>query len=141
MKREIDIERNVRSALARLKTRSPAHPELAERAASGRRLINISNVALEAGISRTLIGHDACAYPELRKEIIAAAACEPIRQPKTALVADLRATIRTLARQIELKDTYIAELLLELQRLGGDPSPGEGNVIDFRRRHRKSRSR
>lgn len=139
MRRDIEIERKVRTALKRLQSKKPSHPDLQERARNGRRLINVSTVAREAGVSRTLIGHDGCAYPELRREILAAAAAERPSPPPTRLVADLRAEVRGLKVQIEMKDTYIAELLLELRRLGGSTDPANGNVIDFRRERQNRR--
>jgi hypothetical protein len=133
MRHDVEIDRKVRAALKRLQSKNPDHPDLKERARTGRRLINVSTVALEASISRTLIGHDGCPYPQLRQDILKAASEERPALPPTQLVADLRAEIRSLKEQIEMKDTYIAELLLELQRLGGSTDTVNGSVIDFRR--------
>jgi hypothetical protein len=63
-------ERDLLDALERLKTGSPKNSELAKKARLGKLRINPSTVAQEAGCSRTLIGHESCAYPEIRNQIL-----------------------------------------------------------------------
>ena len=57
------------AALARLLAGAPRHPTLA-----AMRSVKVSylNVAIEAGHSRTLIGHDGCAYQGVRERVKAA---------------------------------------------------------------------
>lgn len=140
MRKNVDIERRLRNALANLRAGSPQHSSLKARAKEGARLINISNVALEAGVSRTLIGHVNCNYPELRKEILQAASEQSTHHSVTAMRTELRREIRFLKTQIEMKDTYIAELLLEIDRLGGGTRGSHESVIDFRAKRRQRRT-
>jgi|GEM_PF-4302670 hypothetical protein len=139
MRCDVDIERKVRGAIGRLRARQPIHAALKARAEAGRKLINVSTVALEASVSRTLIGHDGCPYPHLRREVLEAASAETRGTPTSKLLAALRAEIRDLQEQLEMKDTYIAELLLENQRLGGSDNGGSPNVVDFRKKRQKAR--
>lgn len=63
-------EQELLGALERLKNGSPKNPELAKKARLGKLRINPSTVAQEAGCSRTLIGHEGCAYPDVRNQIL-----------------------------------------------------------------------
>lgn len=85
------------AALSRLRRNQPLHPELVSLNKAARLKISIASVAKEAGRSRTLVGSDACAYPEVRKAILAAAAVKlpasAEREPKLSaqeIIASLR---------------------------------------------------
>ena len=60
------LAQKIREAIKRLEASSPLNPELQERLKSGKSIHSISAVALEAGVSRTCIGHAGCAYPAER---------------------------------------------------------------------------
>lgn len=126
-------------AFERLKAGKPRHNTLRELALKGRQLVNIKNVALEAGVSRRLIGYEGCPYPDVRALILAYMASSPRPAISQALVDELRGEIRELRRQLELRDTYIAELMLELERLtrgrDGD-QPEDDTVVNFRKDRR-----
>lgn len=69
---EGEIGQDLRQALARLIAGKPTNPKLRSVAEQGKLRINYSTVAKEAHHSRTLIGHDGCSYPEVRKAVTAA---------------------------------------------------------------------
>ena len=61
-----EIEANFLAALDRILVGKPLHPDLVSKKAVK---VNYFNVAIEAGHSRTLIGHDGCAYQKVRDKI------------------------------------------------------------------------
>lgn len=65
------IENDLVEAFARLREGKPCHKRLRADAKNGMLRVNITNVAREAGHSRTLIGFTGCRYSALRKEILA----------------------------------------------------------------------
>jgi hypothetical protein len=65
----IGIEKELFDALDRLLIQKPNVPHLQRKLKAGRLRINPTNVALEAGRARTLIAHEQCAYPRVRKAI------------------------------------------------------------------------
>jgi hypothetical protein len=67
---ETRLKRDLMSALERLKASNPNNPDLIKKAKLGKLRISPSTVAREAGCSRTLIGHEGCAYPEIRNLIL-----------------------------------------------------------------------
>lgn len=140
MVRKKDTEALLIAAFERLKAGKPEHPDLKAKARQGRRLVNYSNVALEAGISRRLIAYDDCLYPKVRALIRDYLDSAPRATISQALVDDLRAENRELRRQLELSDTYNAELRLELERLSKSRDgnhPEDETVVNFRRDRRR----
>lgn len=137
-------EVELRAAYKRLRNGNPQNESLKAKAKSGRRLVTISNVALEAGVSRTLIGHQGCRYDALRKEILAFAEHNPRSVVSHALMEALRAEIRFLKSQLELRDTYNAELLIELELYKKNDRGGrhteDGVVTNFRSDRRRTRN-
>lgn len=132
-------------ALERLKKGKPRHPDVKEKASTGRILVSFTNVALEAGVSRRLVASDGCPYPIVRASIIAFINSAPKASATASLVRELRAEIRDLKKQLELSDTYNAELLLEFRRISKDRGGNvveDGVVTKFRkdRRRRKTES-
>jgi hypothetical protein len=99
-------------ALARLQQNAPRNANLAKRALRAELRINVSNVALEAGHSRTLIGHANCRYPKLRASILAAK--QPMAETHTAIatIRALRQTIQELRDQIRRNDSINATLVI-----------------------------
>lgn len=59
----------LRQAFLRLKEERPKHPDLKELKRNGKLALTFRNVAIEADVSRTLIAHDECDYPEIRRGI------------------------------------------------------------------------
>lgn len=71
VKRRSKAEQALYDAFERLKAGKPRNAVLATRAlSSGKSLVNITNVAIEAGLSRQLIAHNHCQYPEMRMIIL-----------------------------------------------------------------------
>lgn len=140
MPKKKDTEALLIAAFERLKAGVPTHPELKIKVRQGKRLVSYSNVALEAGFSRGLIAYEGCLYPRARALIRAYLASAPRAEISQAFVDELRAEIRELHRQIELRDTYNAELLLELERLSRGRNgnhPEDGTVVNYRRDRRR----
>lgn len=140
MAKKKDTEALLVAAFERLKAGKPEHPALKIKALLGKRLVNYFNVALEAGVSRRLIGLENCLYPKVRALIRTYLESAPRATISQALVDELRAENRELRRQLELRDTYNAELMLELERLsrGRDGNhPEDGTVVNYRRDRRR----
>ena len=62
------VEQDFHNAIDRLFAGQPTNPGLKKKQAAGKLKINVANVALEAGRSRTLIGTENCDYPAVRIE-------------------------------------------------------------------------
>lgn len=115
------VEAHLRKALWNLERGTPTNVELKSLAEAGRLRISPSTVAKEAGVSRTLIGMDDCAYPGVRKAI---------GQNKKSKVDELKRKIsqleeekRELERQLRARDSTNAEIILRARAIqrGGKP--------------------
>lgn len=138
-------EQQLKGALKRLREGEPAHPKLRaildSKRSTGKayNLVSIANVALEAGVSRTLIGYDDCAYPAIRMAILKAKKAAP----NSLIIKALRQEITQLKRHTTELITVIASLRAELDRaqkslieLGVDPA-----VRPMRRNFRNKRTK
>lgn len=105
---------DIEAALARLLRGAPTHPDLVAHLAAGSLRINVSTVAKESGRSRTLIGLEDCAYPDLRMLVLKAAARSIPGRATSAHIKELAARIRELEQEIAVKDSAIAALQLTL---------------------------
>ncbi|OZB78225.1 MAG: hypothetical protein B7X29_05775 [Halothiobacillus sp. 13-55-115] len=107
------IEQDFENALQRLVNGQPKHKTLKARAKAGKLKINISNVALEAGRSRTLIALENSRYPKVREAIMLAQGGEKAH-PKTftQLTENLRATIAELKVEKRLLEKKMATHVL-----------------------------
>lgn len=134
------IEQDFIEALSRLKEGKPTHKKLKAEMTAGTLKINIGNVAMEAGHSRTLIGMDACRYPKVREMIRQKKSGEiAIPTTYTELIKRLRADVAELKvrnqqyqdaateyflvlskslKQMEEKNGLIARLRQELSKSG-----------------------
>ena len=106
------IEQDFKEALRRLEEGLPTNRLLKSVKEKGRLKITISNVALEAGRSRTLIALEKCRYPLVR-ELIKQAKSGKSEVPTThtELIGKLRADVAELKIQ---KDLYQAEATAHL---------------------------
>jgi hypothetical protein len=139
-RRRTKAEAALLDAFERLKAGKPRNPNLRARALAGQPLVNITNVAIEAGVSRQLIAHDNCRYPEIRRMIREYIRAAEESGSTGARIKDLRDRIRELERKLDLRETHLAELVLENNRLRSkyEPNPPEGdNVVNFRRDRRR----
>ncbi|AQV93185.1 hypothetical protein BJN34_04645 [Cupriavidus necator] len=106
-------EQALLSALERLKSGAPTHPDLAKAVEMGKLRINVSAVAKEAGCSRTLIGYSGCAYPEVRTAVLEAIpASRRTGETMKEEVLRLRNEVSELEDKIAVRDTTYAELVL-----------------------------
>ncbi|MBD9437949.1 hypothetical protein IB223_17760 [Pseudoxanthomonas sp. PXM03] len=119
-------EKKLSQALQRLIEGSPTHPKvrakLEKRQAEGEPygMVSFSNVALEAGVSRTLIGHVDCAYPKVRNAILKAKKASPAAE-----------TVRALRREIaELKNTQ-AQLITVCASLRAELDRAKARLVDL----------
>jgi hypothetical protein len=112
-----DAKGDLEAAFARLIMGEPTNPQLIKSAAAGRLRVNIATVALEAGRSRTLIGHDNCPFPDLRRRILELKNEGPTaRHARHALkIANRR--IAELTKQLAERDSIQAALVLDRERM------------------------
>lgn len=115
-----DAGSDLEAAFARLVIGEPANPKLKNAAEAGRLRVNIVTVALEAGRSRTLIGHDNCPFPDLRRRILELKNEGPTaRHARHALkVANRR--IAELTKQLAERDSIQAALVQDRERMRRD---------------------
>ncbi|MHA3013452.1 hypothetical protein E6A55_04165 [Cupriavidus necator H16] len=96
------IEQEFLDALARLQIGKPKTKKMKDRLAAGKMKITISNVAVEAGRSRTLIGLDKnCRYPVVREKIREAKEKPSLPTTHTEIIQRLRA--EKLELQVEVR--------------------------------------
>ncbi|SIN94451.1 hypothetical protein SAMN05444168_1556 [Paraburkholderia phenazinium] len=124
-----DVASDFLQALERLQRGVPGNEELQSRHAAGRLRVNVASVALEAGHSRTLIGHDKCPYPNVRKQVLLAVRGDPEKKSETLKnkIVRLRNENSELQDKLDLVVTANAELLLRVRNaekgLFGDGRP------------------
>lgn len=107
------IEQDFRDALQRLVEGKPENKKLKASARAGKLKIHISNVALEAGRSRTLIALADCRYPKVREAVnLAQGGKKALPTTYTQLIANLRADIATLKAEKRLLETTMAAHVL-----------------------------
>lgn len=97
------IETDFNQAIDRLEAQKPKHAGLRRMVKEGRRVpINISNVALEAKRSRTLIATHECRFPKVRERVLGLA--HPGTEPRSAAfaLAALRAELAESRAQLRL---------------------------------------
>lgn len=109
-------ERDLLDALERLKNGSPKNSGLAKKARLGKLRINPSTVAQEAGCSRTLIGHEGCAYPQIRDQVLKFR--ETASKPATSfeeINRKLRRENENLIEAVRVAMSRVAAMELQLQ--------------------------
>jgi hypothetical protein len=111
------IQKAIEGAIGRLVQGSPNDPELASKAALGKLRINISTVAQEAGVSRTLIGTENCQYPELRAKVLGLSGKDVAVERKASELDALKDEIRRLKHEVKLRDTSQAALMIRCEQL------------------------
>jgi hypothetical protein len=109
-------ERDLAQALDRLVAGTPTHPMLKKLASKGKLRINCSTVAKEARRSRTLIGHDRCAYPAIRMRVLEH--MKPVAQPRdsAAVIVKLREQVAELRLLLKNAQEQTAIHLLRRQK-------------------------
>jgi len=111
------VDDEFRFALARLLSGQPRHPDLVHDLREGKLRLSVSTVALEAGRSRTLIGHARCKFPKVREEILKAIESGPTAARARDLLRSTTARITELEDQLAQVLSINAALELELTRL------------------------
>lgn len=96
------IEQRLQDAIRRILEGAPLNEKLARRASCGKLSLNFATVALEAGVSRTLISLENCAYPKIRARI------ESLKSPKISLRETIDALVNEKTR---LQETLIQQRL------------------------------
>lgn len=111
------IEQDFLSALDRLRSGKPTNAKLAKMATLDTLRITVSTVALEAGHSRTLIGHKNCKYPGTRDRILALR--EDRDEPRTAadIITRKREEVAALRRKLAISHSEMAALVRRLDQL------------------------
>lgn len=115
------MQQHLLDALQRVEEGRPQHPELIEQAKKGRLRVTISSVALEAGVSRTLIGFDECRYKDVRKKIRGEEEDQdvPVRAPTDmrTINANLREVNKVLEQRFKMVLSENAAMILRMGEL------------------------
>jgi hypothetical protein len=107
------IEQDLLEALQRLIEGKPTHKNLKAKAKSGTLKVNTSNVALEAGRSRTLIALEDCRYPKVREAVkLAQGGKKALPTTYTQLIASLRADLAAVKAERRLLEMTMADHVL-----------------------------
>lgn len=107
------IEQDLLDALQRLVEGKPTNKTLKVKAKEGRLKVNTSNVALEAGRSRTLIALEDCRYPKVREAVkLAQGGKKTLPTTYTQLIANLRADLATVKAEKRLLEMTMADHVL-----------------------------
>ena len=116
--REGSVEHDFRSALQRIQTAiaTPQKIKLVNAALDRRRQVgtlrlSVLAVADEAGHARRLIGHDSCAYADVRREILAAIGARTKGKTQRQIIDELRMKVAELEQQVRARDSRNAELV------------------------------
>ncbi|MBM6579923.1 hypothetical protein ILT44_07000 [Microvirga sp. BT689] len=139
-----DAARDLLDALNRLRRGSPIHPDLRKLKEEGKLRINVATVAKEARRSRTLIGSNKCAYPQIRAEVLAAAEVAVVNENPKAPRKHAREIIGDLRRENAILKSEKAVLATRLQdaiNVAWDlqkklaKAGRKGKLIELRRSH------
>lgn len=107
------IERDFLDALQRLVEGKPTDKTLKAKARAGSLKVNTSNVALEAGRSRTLIALEHCRYPKVREAVkLAQDGKMALPTTYTQLIKNLRADLATVKAEKRLLEMTVADHVL-----------------------------
>lgn len=108
------IEQDLLDALQRLVEGKPTHRILKGKAKEGKLKVNKSNVAMEAGRSRTLIALENCRYPKVREAIELAEGGKKALPPRTftQIIENLRADLATVKAEKRLLEATMADHVL-----------------------------
>jgi len=107
------IEQDLLDALQRLVEGKPTQKALQAKAKAGTLKVNTSNVALEAGRSRTLIALEDCRYPKVREAVtLAKGGKKALPTTYTQLISSLRADLATVKAERRLLETTMADHVL-----------------------------
>jgi hypothetical protein len=132
-----ETEKAFMQALKRVASGKPREERNAKLAANGRLRVTIATVAREANRSRTLIGSNECAYPNVRRAVLEAmdgdAGSGSGRPTAADLVGRLRndkarleSHVRVLATRLHDAFLHTAELQKRCKRLENDLALAKG---------------
>jgi hypothetical protein len=125
----VDARRDLEDALGRLLAGQPQNEELRMLAEQNRLRISVASVSKEAGRSRTLIGFDDCAYPDVRKRVLAAMREGPSAKVAQSALRTKNAEAAELKRQLAESYTVQAMLVLELEKVRADKNNSGLKVV------------
>ena len=125
------IEKDFMDALDRLVEGRPTHKTLKRKVVNGRVKISITNVALEAGRSRTLIAMKDCRFPRVR-ELIKQTQSGSTRIPTThsELITRLRADLAEMKIQ---KERYQSEAVAQFLARTKAEKEAKGHIATISR--------
>lgn len=107
-----DTEFQLRSALHRVVNNQPRNEVLQERLKRNELRVSILAVAMEAGVSRTLIGYEGCAYSSVREDVkkaILDSLESPAKETTRRKLERLALKISELEDELALRDLIQAE--------------------------------
>lgn len=111
------IEQDLLAALDRLKAGKPKNKDLLVLAKQGKLRISVSTVALEAGRSRTLIGHAKCQYPHVRDKVLAMRHGEGEPTRLQDVLANKRHETTRLKREMQNLASHCAALIVRAAQM------------------------
>lgn len=106
-----ETEKAFMQALRRVVSGKPREERNAKLLAKGRLRVTIATVAREAGRSRTLIGSEECAYPDVRKAVLKAMDGSIEADAKRPTAAELVGRLREDKAQLEIHVRVLATRL------------------------------
>lgn len=115
-----EIEGDFIKALSRLLAGKPKEKSLLARAKRGALRVTVTTVAKEAGHSRTLIGHNACKYPNVRDRIMALKLDPETPTRLQDVVTKQREAAAMVRRQLAQAHTHNATLVARIIALDLD---------------------
>lgn len=111
------IEQAFLEAIERLITGKPNNPRLQTAAAARKLKFNISNVAVEAGHSRSLIAYKGCKYPRVLDRIRTLLSNQPAPDSASAVLARLREENAALQLRLQQSISHNAALIRRMHVL------------------------
>lgn len=109
-----NVETRLRQAIWNIERGTPTAPELQAAALAGRLRVSVTTVAKEAGVSRTLIGHDECPYPDVRSDVLKHKVSKVAELERRVL--ELQGEVKELRRLLAARDSAHAELTLRARQ-------------------------
>lgn len=111
------VEQDFIDALHRLKVGKPNNKALKQSVKLNTLKITITTVSLEAGHSRTLIGHKSCKYPSVRNQILALREDREVPTRLQEIISRKREETAELKRLLALAQSENAALRIRMATL------------------------
>lgn len=131
------VEKKLWEALSRVKDGTPQQPALLILSKKRKLKLTISSVAKEAGVSRTLIGHEGCRYPKVRLAILETKDHVHRKSDARTINSDLRQINRLLENRWKLLLSENAALICRMQKIELEHEDKSDEIKRIKARHSK----